>query len=162
MKNNNQKLNDEVFRFAKEGDEGKILYFIKELAKYEKMPDEVVANEELLSKWIFDEHKANVLFVMADGKEVGFALYFNNFSTFLGRPGIYLEDLYIEPEYRHRGFGKALFEKLKSIARENGYGRVEWWCLDWNKPSIDFYLSLGAEQMSDWTTYRLSGKALNG
>lgn len=151
---------ENLFRIAKKGDEGKILYFIKELAKYEKMENEVVATEELLAKWLFDEHKANVLFVMEDGKEVGFALYFNNFSTFLGRPGIYLEDLYIEPEYRHKGYGKAIFKKFKEIAKENGYGRVEWWCLDWNKKSIDFYLSLGAEAMSDWTTYRLVGDKL--
>lgn len=152
--------NENLFRAAKKGDEGKILYFIKELAKYEKMENEVVATKELLAKWIFDEQKANVLFIMADGKEVGFALYFNNFSTFLGRPGIYLEDLYIEPEYRHKGYGKAIFKKFKEIAKENGYGRIEWWCLDWNKKSIDFYLSLGAEAMSEWTTYRLSGDKL--
>lgn len=155
-----EKMNEEIFRFAVPGDEGKILHFINELAKYEKMSDEVVATESLLAKWIFDEHKANVIFVMADGKEVGFALYFNNFSTFLGKPGIYLEDFFIEPEYRHRGYGKAMLKKLAKIAVENGYGRIEWWCLDWNKPSIDFYLSLGAEKMSDWTTYRLSGDAL--
>lgn len=147
------------FRFATKGDESKILYFIKELAKYEKMYDEVTATEELLSKWIFEERKANVIFIMDNGKEVGFALFFNNFSTFLGKPGIYLEDLYIEPKYRHRGYGKALIKKLAKIAIENGYGRIEWWCLDSNKPSMEFYLSLGAEQMKDWTTYRVDGDA---
>lgn len=153
-------MNKDMFRFAIPGDEGKILYFINELAKYEKMEKDVVATESLLAKWIFEEHKANVIFVMSDGKEVGFALYFNNFSTFLGKPGIYLEDLFIEPEYRHRGYGKAMLKKLAKIAVDSGYGRIEWWCLDWNKPSIDFYLSLGVEKMSDWTTYRLSGDAL--
>lgn len=153
-------MNKDMFRFAIPGDEGKILYFINELAKYEKMEKDVVATESLLAKWIFEEHKANVIFVMSDGKEAGFALYFNNFSTFLGKPGIYLEDLFIEPEYRHRGYGKAMLKKLAKIAVDSGFGRIEWWCLDWNKPSIDFYLSLGAEKMSDWTTYRLSGDAL--
>lgn len=150
-----------IFRNAIRGDEEKILYFIKELAKYEKMEIEVTATKESISKWIFDEKKANVIFIMADEKEVGFVLYFNNFSTFLGKPGIYLEDLFIEKEYRHKGYGKLVFKKLAKIAVENGYGRVEWWCLDWNKSSIDFYLSIGAKAMDNWTTYRLSGEALD-
>ena len=148
------------FRYAKESDTEKILYFIKELAAYEKMLDEVVADEALLENWIFDKEKAEVLFVLEDGKEVGFALFFHNFSTFLGRGGIYLEDLYVRPEAREKGYGKALLKKLASIAVERGCGRLEWWCLDWNKPSIDFYLSLGAEPMSDWTVYRLAGDTL--
>ena len=97
---------------------------------------------------------------MENEKEVGFALFFHNFSTFLGRAGIYLEDLFVLPEFRGRGYGKALLKKLASIAVERGCGRLEWWCLDWNKPSIDFYLSLGAEPMSDWTTYRITGDTL--
>ncbi len=147
-------------RFATREDTGKILAFIKELAAYEKMENEVVATEALLCEWIFDKQKAEVIFAVEDGVEVGFALFFHNFSTFLGRAGIYLEDLYVKPEYRGRGFGKALIKKLAAIAKERGCGRLEWWCLDWNKPSIDFYLSLGAQPMNDWTVYRVTGDAL--
>ncbi len=136
-------------RFATREDAGKILAFIKELAAYEKMENEVVATEDLLCEWVFDKQKAEVIFAVEDGVEVGFALFFHNFSTFLGRAGIYLEDLYVKPEYRGRGFGKALIKRLAAIAKERGCGRLEWWCLDWNKPSIDFYLSLGAEPMND-------------
>ena len=148
------------FRFAKREDTDLILYFIKELALYEKMLDEVVADEKTLEEWIFDKQKAEVIFAMENEKEVGFALFFHNFSTFLGRAGIYLEDLFLLPEFRGRGYGKALLNKLASIAVDRGCGRLEWWCLDWNKPSIDFYLSLGAEPMSDWTTYRITGDTL--
>ena len=148
------------FRFAKREDTALILYFIKELALYEKMLDEVVADEKTLEEWIFGKQKAEVIFVMENEKEVGFALFFHNFSTFLGRAGIYLEDLFVLPEFRGRGYGKALLNKLASIAVDRGCGRLEWWCLDWNKPSIDFYLSLGAEPMSDWTTYRITGDTL--
>lgn len=124
------------------------------------MTDQVVATEELLNEWIFEKNKSEVLFAMQNGKEVGFALFFNNFSTFLGRAGIYLEDLYVKPEYRGSGIGKKILRKLAKIAVERGCGRLEWWCLDWNKPSIDFYLSLGAEQMKDWTVYRIAGDTL--
>ena len=148
------------FRYANETDVALILYFIKELAEYEKMSDEVVATEELLKEWIFEKKKAEVIFALEDGNEVGFALFFHNFSTFLGRAGIYLEDLFVKPEYRGKGYGKALLKKLAEIAVERGCGRLEWSCLDWNKPSIEFYLSLGAEQMSDWTTYRITGDTL--
>ena len=148
------------FRFAKREDCALILYFIKELASYEKMLDEVVADEKTLEEWIFGKQKAEVIFVMENEKEVGFALFFHNFSTFLGRAGIYLEDLFVLPEFRKRGYGKALLKRLAAIAVERGCGRLEWWCLDWNKPSIDFYLSLGAEPMSDWTTYRITGDTL--
>ena len=148
------------FRYAEERDVSLILFFIRELAEYEKMLDEVVATEELLREWIFEKQKAEVLFAMEDGKEVGFALFFHNFSTFLGRAGIYLEDLYVRPEYRGRGHGKGLLKKLAKIAVERGCGRLEWSCLDWNRPSIDFYLSLGAEPMDDWTVYRFAGENL--
>ncbi|MBC3796631.1 GNAT family N-acetyltransferase [Acetobacterium tundrae] len=148
------------FRVAVEKDVALILHFINELAKYEKMENEVIATEILLKHWLFEEKKAEVIFAMDDNKEVGFALFFYNFSTFLGRAGIYLEDLYISPEYRGNGFGKALIKKLAHIAVEQGCGRLEWWCLDWNKPSIDFYLSLGAEPMKDWTVYRVAGAEL--
>ena len=148
------------FRFARREDTGLILQFIRELVDYEKMLDQVVADEATLEEWLFDKQKAEVLFVMADGKEAGFALFFHNFSTFLGRAGLYLEDLYVKPEYRSQGYGKAILKKLAQIAVERGCGRLEWWCLDWNRPSIDFYLSLGAEPMSDWTVYRIAGDTL--
>jgi GNAT superfamily N-acetyltransferase len=148
------------FRYAERQDAALILRFIKELADYEKMLNEVVADEKLLEEWIFDKQKAEVVFLLADEQEAGFALFFHNFSTFLGRAGIYLEDLYVRPEYRGRGYGKAILKQLASIAVERGCGRLEWWCLDWNKPSIDFYLSLGAEPMSDWTVYRIAGDTL--
>ena len=148
------------FRFAERKDVPLIMYFIKELADYEKMLDEVVATEQLLEQWLFDKNKAEVIFSMEDGKEIGFALFFHNFSTFLGRSGIYLEDLYVKPEYRHKGYGKGLLKKLAEIAVERGCGRLEWWCLDWNRPSIDFYLSMGAQPMEDWTVYRIAGDTL--
>ena len=148
------------FRNAQRNDVGLILQFIRELADYEKMLSEVVADEATLEEWIFDKQKAEVIFALEGEKEVGFALYFHNFSTFLGRAGIYLEDLYVKPEYRGKGYGKAILKKLASIAVERGCGRLEWWCLDWNKPSIDFYRSLGAEPMDDWTVYRIAGEPL--
>ncbi len=148
------------FRFAKKADVSKILYFIRELASYEHMLDEVVATEELLEEWLFEKGKAEVLFAVKDGEEIGFALFFHNFSTFLGRAGIYLEDLYVKPEHRGSGYGKALLQELARIALERGCGRLEWWCLDWNRPSIDFYLAMGAEPMKDWTVYRVAGEAL--
>ena len=148
------------FRFANENDCGLILAFIRLLADYEKMADQVVATEDLLREWIFEKKKAEVLFVCEDGREVGFALFFHNFSTFLGRAGIYLEDLFVLPEYRGKGYGKALLKKLGQITIERGCGRLEWWCLDWNQPSIDFYRSLGAVPMEEWTTYRLTGDTL--
>ena len=148
------------FRNAQRNDVGLILQFIRELADYEKMLSEVVADEATLEEWIFDKQKSEVIFALEGEKEVGFALYFHNFSTFLGRAGIYLEDLYVKPEYRGKGYGKAILKKLASIAVERGCGRLEWWCLDWNKPSIDFYHSLGAEPMDDWTVYRIAGETL--
>lgn len=148
------------FRYAKETDVALILSFIRELADYEKMLDEVVATEALLKEWIFEKKKAEVIFACVDGREIGFALFFHNFSTFLGRAGIYLEDLYVKPESRGKGYGKALLKKLAQIAVERNCGRLEWWCLDWNRPSIDFYLSLGAEPMEDWTVYRIAGDTL--
>ena len=134
--------------------------FIKALADYEKMSDQVVATEELLKEWIFEKKKAEVSFACEGDKEGGFALFFHNFSTFLGRAGLYLEDLFVLPEYRGKGYGKGLLVKLAQITIERGCGRLEWACLDWNQPSIDFYRSLGAAQMDEWTTYRLTGKTL--
>ena len=153
-------MNCTEFRFAAQQDAALILDFIKDLAEYEKMSDLVVADEELLCEWIFEKKKAEVIFAMENGKEVGFALFFHNFSTFLGRAGIYLEDLFVKPEYRGRGHGKALIKELARIAVERGCGRLEWCCLDWNRPSIDFYLSLGASPLDEWTTYRLTGDSL--
>ena len=147
-------------RFATAQDIPIILDFIKKLAEYEKMSDEVVATEELLNEWMFQKQKAEVIFALEDGKEAGFALFFHNFSTFLGKAGIYLEDLFVLSEYRGRGHGKALLSRLAEIACERGCGRLEWSCLDWNKPSIDFYLSLGASPMEDWTVYRVTGEKL--
>ena len=149
-----------AFRTVERKDVALILEFIRELADYEKMLNEVVATPELLEKWIFDERKAEVIFALEGEREVGFALFFHNFSTFLGRAGIYLEDLYVRPECRGKGYGKALLKELARIAVERGCGRLEWWCLDWNRSSIDFYLSLGAEPMKDWTVYRIAGETL--
>ena len=147
-------------RFANENDAGIILDFIKALAEYEHMSDDVVATPGLLREWIFEKKKAEVIFVVEDGKEVGFALFFHNFSTFLGRAGIYLEDLFVLPEHRGKGYGKALLKFLAKTTVERGCGRLEWCCLDWNKPGIDFYLSLGAMPLSHWTTYRITGETL--
>ena len=149
-----------TFRTADRKDSALILDFILSLAEYEHMANEVVATVELLEEWLFDKQKAEVIFVCEDGVEVGFALFFHNFSTFLGRAGIYLEDLFVKPEYRGRGYGKALLKKLAKIAVERGCGRLEWWCLDWNKPSIDFYRSMGAVPMDEWTTFRIAGETL--
>ena len=149
-----------TFRWATEEDCGRILFFIKELASYENMLEDVVATEELLREWIFEKKKAEVIFACEGQKEIGFALFFHNFSTFLGRSGLYLEDLFVLPEYRGKGYGKAILKKLAQIAVERGCGRFEWWCLDWNRPSIDFYLSLGAKPMDDWTVYRIDGDTL--
>ena len=149
-----------TFRQAVPGDEALILDFIRRLPEYERRSDDVVATEALLSEWIFEKGRAEVIFAVEDGREVGFALFFHNFSTFLGRAGIYLEDLFVLEEARGHGVGKALLQELARIARERGCGRLEWSCLDWNKPSIDFYLGLGAVPMSDWTVYRLTGETL--
>lgn len=154
-------MNSEIsFRNAEAADTKLILEFVKALAAYEKMSDDVVATEDLLSEWIFEKKIAEVIFAVVDDKEVGFALFFYNYSTFLGRAGIYLEDLFVFPEYRGRGYGKSILSKLAEIALDRGCGRLEWACLNWNKPSIDFYLSLKAQPMNDWTTYRLSGESL--
>ena len=150
------------FRFAGISDCSLILSFIRSLAEYERLENEVVATEGLLAEWLFGKHAAEVLFAVVERMEVGFALFFPNFSTFLGRAGLYLEDLFILPEYRGRGIGTAMLRELARIADERGYGRFDWACLDWNTPSIEFYRSIGAEPMSDWTIYRLSGDTLAG
>lgn len=148
-------------RFATERDVSKIMFFIKELAEYEKMSDEVVATEEMLRREIFENKNAEVIFVLDDNEnEVGFALFFTTFSTFLGRAGIHLEDLYVLPEARGNGHGKTLLKYLARLCVERGCGRLEWTCLNWNTPSLDFYRALGAETMDEWTSLRVSGDAL--
>lgn len=147
-------------RHAERKDCALILQFIKELADYEKMLNEVMATPAILEEWIFDKKKAEVIFAMEGDTEVGFALFFHNFSTFVGRAGIYLEDLFVQPEHRGKGYGKALLQQLAKIAVERGCGRLEWVCLDWNQPSIDFYKSLGAVPMDEWTIYRIAGPRL--
>ena len=149
-----------TIRFAEEKDVKLILDFIKELADYEKLLHEVVATEEILMDSIFVRKACEVIIGEYDGEPVGFALFFHNFSTFLGRPGIYLEDLYIRPEMRGRGFGKTLLAFLAKLAKERNCGRFEWWCIDWNEPSINFYKSIGAIPMDEWTVYRVTGQAL--
>ena len=148
------------YRYANINDVDLILFFIRQLAEYENMENEVVATPELLKEWLFEKKVAEVIFAVEKEKEVGFALFFHNFSTFLGKAGIYLEDLFVLPEFRGKGHGKNLLKILSRIAVERGCGRVEWCCLDWNKPSIDFYKSFGAVPMDDWTIYRLTGENL--
>ncbi len=151
-----------TIRPAVPGDEELILSFIQDLADYEHLSDQVVATPALLREWIFEQKKAEVIFAVAEGREVGFALFFHNFSTFLGRAGIYLEDLFVRPEERGRGYGEALLRALARIALERGCGRLEWACLDWNRPSIDFYTKkMRAVPMEGWTTYRLTGDTLD-
>ncbi len=150
-----------TFRPAVAGDEELILSFICALADYEKMSDQVVATPELLREWLFEKRTAEVIFAEVKGKAVGYALFFYNFSTFLGRAGIYLEDLIVLPQERGHGYGKALLKELARIAVERGCGRLEWSCLDWNQPSIDFYTKrMGAVPMDEWTVYRLTGETL--
>ncbi|CAA9423030.1 MAG: hypothetical protein AVDCRST_MAG55-2120 [uncultured Rubrobacteraceae bacterium] len=139
-----------------------ILSFIRELAEYENLSHEVVATEETLRANLFGERQfAEVLIAEHDGAPAGFALFFHNFSTFLGKSGIYLEDLYVKPELRGAGIGKKLLVHLARLAKDRGCGRLEWWVLDWNAPTIGFYEKLGAVAMDDWTVYRLAGAPLD-
>ena len=149
-----------TIRLAEPKDVPVILDLIRAIADYEKLLDQVEATEEILHDSLFVKKGAEVLLGEIDGKPIAFALFFHNFSTFLGQAGLYLEDLYVLPAYRGHGFGKAIFTQLAKIAVERGCGRLEWWCLDWNQPSIDFYLSLGAQAMDEWTVYRITGKTL--
>jgi GNAT superfamily N-acetyltransferase len=148
-------------RTARPGDEPLILEFIRELAEYEKLAHEVEATPTLLTESLFaDGAVAECVFAEWQGEAVGFALFFRNFSTFVGRPGLYLEDLFVRESHRGRGIGKVLLLHLADIARQRGYGRMEWSVLDWNQPAIDFYHSLGAKPLSDWTVFRLDERAL--
>ena len=149
-----------TIRKAERKDVSLLLEFIRGIARYEKMENEVVADERTLETEMFDRQRAEAVFAVVNGREVGFALYFYNFSTFIGHSGLYLEDLFVWPEYRGRGYGKALLLHLVKLARENQCGRMEWTCLDWNQPSIDFYLSLGAQPMEEWTLFRLDAREL--
>ncbi len=148
-------------RKARKSDVPLILHFIKELANYEKLLHEVTATVELLEANLFGKKSvAEVVIASFEGNAVGFALYFHNFSTFVGKPGIYLEDLYVSPEYRGKGFGKILLKYLANLAVERDCGRLEWWVLDWNESAIDFYKSLGAKPMDEWTVFRVTGEDL--
>lgn len=150
-----------TFRPAVPGDEGLILKFVHALADYEHMSDQVIATPELLREWLFERQRAEVIFALAEGREVGLALFFHNFSTWLGRAGVYLEDLFVLPEERGHGYGKALLKELARITVKRGCGRLEWACLDWNQPSIDFYTKkMHAVPMDEWTVYRLTGETL--
>lgn len=154
-------MSDGIVRTAVPGDEALILSFIRALAEYENLSDQVTATPELIHEWVFEKQLVEVIFAMDGEIEVGFALFFYNFSTFLGKPGIYLEDLFVLPEGRGRGYGKSLLKELARIAAERGCGRLEWSCLDWNQPSINFYTkAMGAAPMDEWTIYRLTGDSL--
>ncbi|MBR5603858.1 MAG: GNAT family N-acetyltransferase [Bacteroidales bacterium] len=151
---------DFKIRYAKEDEAGLVLDFIKMLAEYEKMSDEVVADEKMIHDSIFVNKDAEVIFACEDEVPIGFALFFHNFSTFVGKKGLYLEDLFVIPEKRGLGYGKSLLMRLAEIANERNCDRFEWVCLNWNTPSINFYKSLGAVPMNEWTTFRLSGDTL--
>lgn len=153
--------NEISIRFATEGDADLIMAFISDLAEYEKLSHAVTASAEDIRESLFGARVfAECLLAFDGGEALGFAIFFNNYSTFLGKPGLYLEDLFVKPEARGRSIGKGLLKRLAEIALERGLGRMEWAVLDWNKPSIDFYESLDAKAMDEWIVYRLSGDAL--
>lgn len=149
-----------VIRTAQKEDAALVLSFIKKIAEYEKMSDQVVATVEILEEFVFDRNAAQVFLAEYEGEPVGFALFFENFSTFIGRTGLYLEDLFVDPDKRGLGIGKALFQAVAAEAERRGCQRMEWTCLDWNTPSINFYRRMGAISMDEWTTYRLAGSAI--
>ena len=154
--------NEIAFRYAEREDIPLILEFIKKLAVYEKTPEYVVATEAQLEEWMFDRKRAEVIFLVTEGKEVGFALFFESFVSYLGKGGIYIDDLYVEPQYRGKGYGKALLRHLAEMTIERGCGRLEWCCLNWNQPSIDFYISMGAVPADECRMFRAAGDALTG
>lgn len=154
-------LDEFKLRFASEADIPLILSFIKELAAYEVMLDEVVATEEVLRESLFERKAAEVIIGEYGGQPVSFALFFHNFSTFLGKPGIYLEDLYVRSELRGKGIGKIMLAYLAKLTLERNCGRLEWWCLDWNESSVEFYKQMGAVPMDEWTVYRVADQALD-
>lgn len=151
-----------TIRKAKRSEASEILEFIEELAVYEKLENEVVATTELIQKTMFgDKPYAEVLFVLEDQTKVGIAIFFHSYSTFLAQPGIYLEDLFVKFSHRGKGYGKKLLSYLASLAVERNCGRLDWSVLDWNQPALDFYRSIGAKPMEDWTSQRLEGKSLS-
>lgn len=157
----NTKVENCHLRYAQEDDIPLIFQFIKDLAEYEKMADEVVATESQLKEHLFGDHSyAEVILAYYDDSPAGFALFFHSFSTFLERPGIYLEDLFVKPEYRGQGIGTSLLSYLAKVAVERDCGRLEWAVLDWNTPSIEFYKYLDAKPVDDWTRFRLAGDSL--
>lgn len=147
-------------RLATAADCGLILEFIKRLADYEKLADQVTATEEILMESLFEKRQAEVIIGEEDGLPVAFALYFHNFSTFIGKANLYLEDLFVDQSCRGKGYGKMLLRHLAGIAVERGCERLDWWCLDWNHQAVEFYKRMGAVPMSDWTVFRLEGKRL--
>jgi GNAT superfamily N-acetyltransferase len=149
-----------TFRAAAREDCPLVLFFIKQLAEYEKRSGEVTATVDSLEEWLFDKHAAEVFFALLDGREIGFTLFVQNFSTFLGRAGIHLEDIFVLPEYRGHGAGTAMMRELGRIASERGYGRIDWSCLDWNDYGRRFYARLGASPPRDWMSYRIDGKSI--
>lgn len=157
---NHEDINNFQIRFATQKDTALVLEFIKALAEYEHMSNLVVATEDTLAEYLFKQNRAEVIIGEYNEEPVCFALFFHNYSTFLGRSGIYLEDLYVKPEMRGKGFGKAIFSYLAGLAIDRNCGRLEWSCLDWNEPSIKFYKHIGAKPMDEWTVYRLQGEAL--
>jgi len=152
---------DLSIRPATEDDVPLVLQFIQDLADYERLRHEAVATQDDLRRHLFGTRPvAEVVFAEVEGEAVGFALFFTSFSTFLGRPGLYLEDLFVRPEWRGRGIGRRMLAHLARLTRDRGYGRLEWWVLDWNESAIGFYHGLGARAMDEWTTFRLAGEAL--
>lgn len=154
-----------VVRPAGKEDVAVVLELMYEMADFEGVRDELDVSPELLAKWVFDEEKAEIMLGIEGGAVVGFAFYFTTFSSFLGLPGLYVEELYVKPEYRGKGYGKIMLCRLARLVVQRGYGRLEWACSDWNKPSIQFYTAHGAQPMDEWTVYRLTGdelKAMGG
>lgn len=145
-----------VIREAAKEDVPLLLEFIKELAAYENLSDQVTATEETLTEWIFNKGKAEAVIGEENGKPVGYALLYYNISSFAGRAGLFIEDIYLKPAHRKKGYGKAFFKYIAQLCVERGCARLEWTCLNWNKPSIDFYLSMGAQPLGDWTLYKLT------
>lgn len=161
MSNDKKQIEQLVFKTATEEDVPVILDFIKQIATYEKMLDKVTATEESLKETIFDNNRAEALLIELDNQVIGYIVYFFNYSTFIGREGIFIEDLYIKPEYRGQGIGKKCFEYIVHIAKEHKCERVEWTCLDWNEPSLKFYKTIGAKQKNEWIIHRLDKEAID-
>jgi GNAT superfamily N-acetyltransferase len=153
-------IQDFTIRFATKEDIPIIFHFIQSLAKYEKMADKVIATEEKLSKTLFENHQAEVLLAFEKDVPVGFALFYTSYSTFLASGNLFLEDLFIEEKFRHKGYGRLLITCLAVIAKERQYHRIDWWCLDWNLPSIGFYQRMGAKPLKEWLIFRLEGESI--